>query len=272
MSKEQGMIQSPTERLIATKDGAIGWLVFNNPARRNALSVDMWEGIPVIMGQFEADPDIRVIVLRGTLEAKAFISGADISEFEKRRATNRDAAGYNETSAKAFGSIEKARKPTIAMIQGYCLGGGLAFALGCDLRLAGEGSRFSIPAAKLGLGYGWPGVKKLIDLVGPAYAMEIYLTARQFNTAEALQMGLVNRVLPDAELEAYVRSYCAMIAENAPLTIAAIRAAAQEIGRADRQIDAKHLDALVARCFDSEDYKEGRNAFLEKRKPAFKGR
>ena len=265
-------MQSPTEKLIATKDGAIGWLTFNNPARRNALSIDMWEGIPVVLEQFEQDPDIRVIVLRGTLEAKAFISGADISEFEKRRASNRDAAGYNETSARAFGSVEKCKKPTIAMIQGYCLGGGLAFALGCDLRLAGDTSRYSIPAAKLGLGYGWPGVKKMIDLTGPAYAKEIFLTGRQFNAAEALLMGLLNRVMPDAELEAYTRSYCAMIAENAPLTIEAIRAAASEIGRPDGQIDSKHLEALVARCFDSEDYKEGRNAFLEKRKPAFKGR
>jgi enoyl-CoA hydratase len=266
------MIKSPTERLIAEKDGAIGWLTFNNPARRNALSIDMWEGIPVVIEQFEQHPDIRVIVLRGTIEAKGFISGADISEFEKRRATNRDAAGYNETSARAFGSVEHCTKPTIAMIQGYCLGGGLAFANMCDLRLAGESARFSIPAAKLGLGYGWTGVKKLADLVGPAYAKEIFLTARQFNAAEALGMGLINRVLPDAELEAYTRSYCGMIAENAPLTIAAIRAAAAELGRSEGAIDTKRLDAMVAACFDSEDYKEGRNAFLEKRKPQFRGR
>src|SRR5665213_1441523 len=265
-------MKSPTEKIIAEKDGAIGWMTFNNPARRNALSIDMWEGIPVVLEQFEQDPDIRVIVLRGTLEAKAFISGADISEFEKRRASNTDAAGYNETSARAFGAVEHCKKPTIAMIQGYCLGGGLAFAIMCDLRLAGENSRFSIPAAKLGLGYGWSGVKKLTDLVGPAHAKEIFLTARQFNTTEALGMGLVNRVLPDAELDAYVRSYCGMIAENAPLTIAAIRAASAEIGRAEGAIDTKKLDALVAACFDSADYKEGRNAFLEKRKPQFKGR
>jgi enoyl-CoA hydratase len=266
------MIKSPTEKLIAEKDGAIGWMTFNNPARRNALSVDMWEGIPVVLEQFEQDDEIRVIVLRGTLEAKAFISGADISEFEKRRATQRDAAGYNETSARAFGSVEHCKKPIIAMIQGYCLGGGLAFALMCDMRIAAENSRYSIPAAKLGLGYGWSGVKKLIDLVGPAFAKEIFLTARQFNSAEALAMGLINRVLPDGELEAYVRNYCALIAENAPLTIKAIRAAAAEIGRAEGEMDTKHLDALVAACFDSADYKEGRNAFLEKRKPQFKGR
>lgn len=266
------MIKSPTEKLIAEKDGAIGWMTFNNPARRNALSVDMWEGIPVVLEQFEQDDDIRVIVLRGTLEAKAFISGADISEFEKRRATQTDAAGYNETSARAFGSVEHCKKPIIAMIQGYCLGGGLAFALMCDMRIAAENSRFSIPAAKLGLGYGWSGVKKLIDLVGPAFAKEIFLTARQFNSAEALAMGLINRVLPDGELEAYVRNYCALISENAPLTIKAIRAAAEEIGRAEGEIDTKRLDALVAACFDSADYKEGRNAFLEKRKPQFKGR
>ncbi|HEY7992209.1 MAG TPA: enoyl-CoA hydratase [Stellaceae bacterium] len=266
------MIKSPTEKLIAEKDGAIGWLTFNNPARRNALSIDMWEGIPTVIHQFEQDDDIRVIVLRGTVEAKAFISGADISEFEKRRASNKDATGYNETSANAFGSVEHCQKPTIAMIQGYCLGGGLAFANMCDMRLASENSRFSIPAAKLGLGYGWTGVKKLIDLVGPAFAKEIFLTARQFNAAEALAMGLINRVLPDGEIEAYTRSYCGMIAENAPLTMKAIRAAADELGRPDGQVDASRLDALVAACFDSADYKEGRNAFLEKRKPQFKGR
>ena len=158
------------------------------------------------------------------------------------------------------------------MIHGYCIGGGVGVALACDLRIAAEGARFGVPAAKLGLGYRWSGVKKLVDLVGPAFAKEIFYTARQFSAAEALAMGLVNRVLPEAELESYVRAYCATIAENAPLTLQAIKGVVQELGKPAGNFDAKRCDELVARCFASADYIEGRRAFMEKRKPAFQGK
>jgi enoyl-CoA hydratase len=262
---------SPTERLIAKKDGAIGWLIFNHPARRNALSLDMWAGIGDIIEHYEADPAIRVVVLRG-VDEKVFVSGADISEFEEKRSTAESIAHYDGIASRAFTKIETCKKPTIAMIQGFCIGGGIACAQLADIRITGESGRFGIPATRLGLGYGWGGVKRLTDLVGPAYAKEILLTARQFSAAEAHAMGIVNRVVPDAELESFVRSYCAMIAENAPLTMELVKESSLAIAKPSSEIDAKRLDAMVTRCMESEDYKEGRRAFMEKRRPNFQGR
>ena len=262
---------SPTERMIAEIDGAIGWMVFNNPARRNALSLDMWQAMPVILGHFERDPDVRVIVLKGAGD-KAFISGADISQFEKQRSSADSIAQYDKIADGALAALQEVTKPTIAMIHGYCIGGGLGVALGCDLRIAADDARFGIPAARLGLGYRWGGVKKLVDLVGPAYAKEIFYTARHFTAPEAYDMGLLNRALPEAELEPYVRNYCALMADNAPLTMEAVKGVVAEIAKPGAQIDRGRCEALVARCFDSQDYIEGRRAFMEKRKPVFVGK
>ena len=262
---------SPTERMIAEKDGAIGWMMFNNPERRNALSLDMWQAIPVILEAFERDPAIRVIVLRGQGE-KAFISGADISQFEQQRSSAESVAEYDRIAEGAGNALQASRKPTIAMIRGYCIGGGLGVAVQCDLRIAAEGARFAVPAARLGLGYRWGGVKKLVDLVGPAYAKEIFYTARQFDATEALQMGLVNRVRAVVELESYVADYAARIAENAPLTIGAVKLAASEWAKDPNKRDLAAVQAAVDACFASEDYVEGRTAFMQKRKPAFRGR
>ncbi len=262
---------SPTERMIAEIDGAIGWMIFNNPARRNAISVDMWQAIPVILDHFENDPHLRVVVLKGAGD-KAFISGADISQFEQQRSSPETVKQYDEIAERAMLRLQTTRFPTIAMIHGFCIGGGVGTALCTDIRIAAEDARFAVPAARLGLGYRWGGVKKLVDLVGPAFAKEIFFTARQFTAAEALAMGLVNRVLPAAELEGYVRAYCATIAENAPLTIQAVKGAVNELGKAGPEFDRAHAEALVARCFQSEDYIEGRRAFMEKRKPVFRGK
>ena len=262
---------SPTERMIAETDGPIGWMVFNNPARRNAISLDMWEAIPAILDHYERDPRVRVIVLRGAGD-KAFISGADISQFEQQRSSADSVAHYDRIADAALARLIETRKPTIAMIHGFCIGGGLGVALGCDMRIADDTAKFAIPAARLGLGYRWGGVKKLVDLVGPAYAKEIFFTARQFTAAEALGMGLINRVVPEADLETFVRGYCATIADNAPLTMEAVKAVIQEIAKPGAQIDRSHCEALVNRCFQSEDYVEGRRAFMEKRKPVFQGR
>jgi len=262
---------SPSERLIAEKDGAIGWMIFNNPERRNAVSLDMWQAMPVVLEHFASDPDIRVVVLRGAGD-KAFISGADISQFEKQRSSPETVAEYDRIAELANAKLGEIRKPTIAMIKGFCIGGGVGVALQCDLRIAADTARFGVPAARLGLGYRWGGVKKLIDIVGPAFAKEIFYTARQFSGAEALAMGLVNRALPEAELEAYVRHYCSLIAENAPLTIEAVKGVVSELMKPPQQIDRAHCETLVKRCFDSADYIEGRRAFMEKRKPLFAGK
>ena len=260
-----------TERMLARKDSAIGWMTFNNPARHNAVSVAMWQAVPRILDAFAQDDEVRVIVLSGA-GGKAFISGADISEFGERRGSREAILEYNRIADEAHRALVECKKPTLAMIQGYCIGGGLAVALCCDLRIASENSRFGVPAARLGLGYGFPGIKRLADLVGPSFAKEIFFTARQFDTEEALQMGLVNRVRPAAQLERYVREYAETIAGNAPLTVAAVKLSAAEYAKDPEERDLDACQAAVDACFASEDYVEGRTAFMEKRKPAFRGR
>jgi len=257
-----------TDRIVARKDGAIGWLVFNNPERRNAVSLEMWQAIPAVLADFEADPRIRVVVLTGAGD-KAFASGADISQFEKDRSTAEGVQRYEQRSDAAASRLQSLDKPTLAMIRGYCLGGGLAIANLCDLRIAAEDARFGIPAAKMGLGYRAPAMKNLVELVGAAFAREIMITARQFSAAEALHMGLVHKVVPVAELEAATRQVCDTIAANAPLTIRAAKRVIREVTKGD--YDAAACRAWVKECFDSEDYAEGRRAFMEKRKPVFKG-
>ncbi|HTN11768.1 MAG TPA: enoyl-CoA hydratase [Acetobacteraceae bacterium] len=264
-------ITLPTGKMIARIDGAIGWMIFNNPDRRNAVSLEMWEAIPAILDRFEADPAVRVVVLTGTGE-RAFVAGADISQFEQQRASAAQVAHYDGISAEAERRITVCPKPVIAMIRGYCIGGGVGIAVACDLRIAAEGAKFGVPAARLGLGYGAEGVKQLMDLVGPAHTKEIFFTARQFTAAEALGMGLVNRVLPEAELEAYVRGYCATIADNAPMTMAALKVTVGELVKESPRVDHALCEKVVQACFDSEDYVEGRRAFMEKRRAVFKGR
>jgi enoyl-CoA hydratase len=259
-----------TERLIGRKEGALGWVIFNNPARRNAISVDMWEAIPPLMEAFAADPQVRVIILRGAGET--FVAGADISQFEDQRTGAAASKRYDALTAAAFAALGGVEKPTIAMIQGFCIGGGLAVALTADLRIAALDAQFAIPAARLGLGYHFNGLKGLMDLVGPAYAREIMFTARRFSGEEALQMGLLNRAVPSASVEALVRDYAAMIAENAPLTLKAAKLAMIEGLKDPASRRMETVQAAVAACFESADFKEGQRAFLEKRRPNFEGR
>jgi enoyl-CoA hydratase/carnithine racemase len=222
------------------------------------------------MDDFAKDDDIRVVVITGA-GGKAFVSGADISKFESERANADAQARYNEVVAKANDALYEFPKPTIAMIRGYCIGGGLGLAVCCDLRIASDNSRFAVPAAKLGLGYAFPGIKRLSDLVGPSFTKEIFYTARQFDAAEAQAMGLVNRVLPADRVETYVKDYAETIAGNAPLTVNAVKFIANEAVRDESKRDLARCAALVKQCFDSKDFIEGRRAFMEKRKPAFTG-
>jgi enoyl-CoA hydratase len=259
-----------TDKMLARKDGGVGTVVFNNPERHNAVSLEMWEATKKILDGFAADNDIRVVVLTGA-GGKAFVSGADISKFESERATLEAVRAYNVKSDAAYSSIAEFPKPTIAMISGYCIGGGLGLATCCDLRICTDNSRFAVPAAKLGLGYGYNGLKRLVDIVGPAFAKEIFYTARQFDAKEALAMGLVNRVVAAAELDAYVKNLTDMIDANAPLTIKAVKFTIGEILKDESKRDLAHSVKLVEQCFSSRDYTEGRTAFMEKRKPVFTG-
>jgi enoyl-CoA hydratase/carnithine racemase len=259
-----------TDKMLSRKEGGVGTLIFNNPERHNAVSLDMWEAASGILADFAADPNIRVVVLTGA-GGKAFVSGADISKFESERSSKEAIDRYNVVVDEANSAIYEFPKPTIAMIQGYCIGGGLGLALCCDLRICSDNSKFAVPAAKLGLGYGFKGIKKLVDVVGPSFAKEIFYTARQFTAAEALTMGLVNRVLPVAELETYVKGYAETISGNAPLTVNSVKFIVGETVKDESQRDMKKCADLVTKCFASNDYTEGRRAFMEKRKPQFSG-
>lgn len=259
-----------TDKMLARKEGGVGYLIFNNPERHNAVSLEMWQAARVILDGFEKDNDVRVVVLTGA-GTKAFVSGADISKFGDERSTQEGIAKYNAATERAFSGVHDFPKPTIAMIRGFCLGGGMALAICCDLRICTPGSRFGIPAAKLGLGYDYPGVKRLMNVVGPSFAKEIFYTARQFDAEEARVMGLVNRIVPDSELEFYVKDYAGTIAGNAPLTIGSIKLTVGEALKDESQRDMARIAESVKRCFASKDYIEGRNAFMEKRKPVFTG-
>ena len=260
-----------TDKMIVEKDGAIGWMIFNNPERMNAVSMEMWEAVPSIMQYLHEDPAIRVIVLKGAGD-KAFVAGADISQFEKSRSSVEGVDAYENATSAAFDCIAASKLPTIAMIDGYCIGGGLGIALSCDMRIASQGSTFGIPAAKLGLAYPPMGTKRLVNIVGPAYAKEIFFTARRFTHEEALAMGLINRVTSREVLETLTRDTCAMIAENAPMTIATEKRIVDECVKPAENFDAALCDRLATACFASDDYKEGRAAFMAKRRPVFNGK
>lgn len=259
-----------TDKMIAEKEGHIGWITFNNPERRNAVSLEMWEALGVIVSDFQQDDNIRVIVLKGAGD-KAFVSGADISEFEEKRNSPASEEEYAKKSALGSGMLYQLDKPLIAMIQGFCIGGGLAIALSADIRFATDDSKFGIPAAKLGLGYGYSGIKILSDLVGPSHAKDILFTARFMGAEEALRIGLINRIVSRDELESTVRDYARMIANNAPLTVKTAKAAVREAIKDPEDRDLARIAKMVDECFDSKDYAEGRSAFMEKRKPVFIG-
>ncbi|MEO1720533.1 MAG: enoyl-CoA hydratase [Pseudomonadota bacterium] len=259
------------ERVLASRDGAVATITFNNPKKHNATSLDMWERMIGLLDTFATDPDLRVLIVTGA-GGKAFVSGADISKFESERASEDAVIKYNATSAKLYDTLYNFPKSTIAKIQGYCIGGGMNVAICCDMRIASDTSKFGIPAGRLGLGYGFPGVSRLSEVVGISRAMELFYTAQRIDAAKAEQIGLLNEVTTAEALDQTVSELAQTIAGNAPLTIATIKAVAREIGKPSAERDHAKLNAMVKACFDSEDYIEGRRAFMEKRPPQFKGR
>lgn len=265
------MIETGTEKLKAHVESGVGFVTFDHPERRNAVSLEMWRALGDVMEAFTAADDVRVIVLTGA-GGKAFASGADISEFESSRASSEQRQSYGEVSGRGLRALGRCPKPVLAMIRGYCIGGGLVIALAADVRFATPGSKFGIPAAKLGLGYDYPGVATLARLVGPARAADILFSARQLDANEAEQCGLIEFTVDDAELEARVAEYARGIARNAPLTLRAIKASLQQFARYTHASDLTEIERLIRLCYDSEDYREGRRAFLEKRTPEFRGR
>ncbi len=259
------------DKILGTKNGAIGTLTFNYPEKHNAISPEMAQAAAAVIDSFASDPAVRVIVLRGA-GSKAFVSGGDISKYENNRSTPEQLAAYNQLSVGFRTSLRGVGKPTIAMIRGWCLGGGLAIALNCDMRICAEDAQFGVPAARLGIGYGAESLGQLIELVGPSVAKEILFTARRYTAYEAHRIGLVNHVLQAGMLEAFVNQYANTMADNAPLSIVSAKRVIDEYVKDADKRDQVLADKVVADCFASQDYVEGRRAFMEKRKPVWTGK
>ncbi|MDF1790916.1 MAG: enoyl-CoA hydratase [Thalassobaculaceae bacterium] len=264
------MVDTGTEKILAEIRDATGWLTINQPERRNAISLEMWEGIQKAFDAFDAAEEVRSVVMTGAGD-KAFTAGADISQFDKNRADADAAERYAKISREARETIIGFRKPVIAMIRGFCMGGGLGIAMTADLRIAAEGSVFGIPAARLGIAYDTINLMRLVSLVGPSRAKEILFTAKRYSPEEAQAMGLINQVVPADALEATVTEICAGMAINAPLSMEASKFTIDQLAKKRGDLDEAGIQAMVDRCFNSADYAEGRKAFMEKRTPTFTG-
>jgi enoyl-CoA hydratase/carnithine racemase len=257
-------------QVLARRDGAIATVVFSNPARFNALTLDMWKAVPQALAALDADPAIRVIVLEGDGD-RAFVSGADISQFGQNRATPEAQAEYDRALDAAYLAPNRCSKPVIAKIRGICMGGGLGLAAGCDIRICSDDAAFRMPAARMGLAYGFVGMQRFMRLMGAANTADIFFSARKFDAHDALRMGFVQKVVAPAALDDEVRAYCKTIAENAPLTVAAAKRTLLEAQKEPADRDLAAVAAADRACFASTDFEEGRKAFMEKRPPRFQG-
>ena len=259
-----------TEKMLSRVEEGVGYITFNNPEKHNAVSIEMWDALEKILDEFRSSKEIRVIVLNGA-GGKSFVSGADISKFDKERSSKEAVLSYNKRTQKVYELLETFPKPTIAMIDGYCIGGGLNLAVCCDIRICSEKSKFAMPAAKLSLGYPFSSIKRLFDVMGPGMAKHFMFTAEKISASEALACGLVLKLVSAENIETDIRDYALTISHNAPLTIKAMKQIGIEILKSPDERDLLLCEQLASACFDSEDYKEGRKAFMEKRKPNFKG-
>ena len=260
----------PDAQLLIHRDGHVAEIVFNNPARLNAMTLAMWQGLYDHLADFADDDDIRVVMLSGAGD-RSFVSGADISEFDTQRGSDAAVAHYNKVSEAAEQAVADFPKPIIAAIGGYCLGGGVGIAIGCDMRIASAAASFAIPAGRLGLGYAYDGVAKLIDTIGPAATSELFLTGARIDASEALRIGLVNTVVPKDAFRAKSVELASTIAAHAPLTFRTFKAALIEHRKDPQQRNTARIAEMVAQCYASKDYAEGRAAFAEKRSPRFRG-
>jgi len=263
-------LKMTTDKMLSRNDNGVGYITFNNPEKHNAVSIEMWDALVTILDDFKQNNDIRVIVLNGA-GGKSFVSGADISKFDKERSSKEAVLNYNKRTQKVYELLETFPKPTIAMINGYCIGGGLNLAVCCDIRICSEKSKFAMPAAKLSLGYPFSSIKRLFDIMGPGMAKHFMFTAERIVADEALSCGLVQKLVTEEKLEEYVKDYALTISKNAPLTIRAMKQIGIEILKNPEDRELLLCEQLASVCFDSEDYKEGRKAFMEKRPANFKG-
>jgi enoyl-CoA hydratase len=258
-------------KIVQSVTDGVGVITFNNPAKRNAMSLDMWEGFGHALAELRDDPDVRVVILVGAGD-KAFVSGADISQFEKNRHNAEASEEYAKKSAAQRALLADYPKPTIACIRGFCLGGGMQVAMMADIRFASDDSQFGIPAAKLGIAYGYDGLKNLVSLVGPSWARLLMYTGMRIDAAEALRIGLVDRVLPGTELWDATMEIARTISGNAPLAVQAAKITIKQVLKDESHRDMDAIKAIGTACMDSDDFREGRRAFMEKRKPKFTGR